>query len=152
MNVVFRVDASVRIGTDHFIRCLTLAELLRKRGVQVRFISRELAGNLFPLLRQKAMPVTVLPAPTMNDTTTSEDYADSLGVTQDKDAVQTIEALRGGRPDWLVVDHYGLACEGEQRLRPYVNKLTVIDDLANRYHDCDLLLNQNYPQKANKAM
>ena len=144
MNVVFRVDASADMGTGHLMRCLTLAETLHERGTQTRFICREHKGNLIPLLQQKTMPVTMLPLPTAGDTTPSEDYAAWLSVTQAEDAGQTIEALNGEKPDWLVVDHYGLDVTWEQRLRPHVSKLMVIDDLANRHHDCDVLLDQNY--------
>lgn len=44
----------------------------------------------------------------------------------------------------LVVDSYALDFKWEKFLRPYVNKIMVVDDLANRNHDCDLLLDQNY--------
>lgn len=144
MKVVFRVDASTQMGIGHFMRCLTLAESLRERGAQIQFVCREHTGNLITLLQQKAMPVTVLPAPAVSDTASGENYAAWLGVTQAEDAEQTIKALSGEKPDWLVVDHYGLDVEWEQRLRPHTNRLMVIDDLANRHHDCDVLLDQNY--------
>jgi UDP-2,4-diacetamido-2,4,6-trideoxy-beta-L-altropyranose hydrolase len=144
MKVVFRVDASVRMGIGHLMRCLTLAESLRERGAQLRFVCREHTGNLITLLQQKAMPVVVLPAPAINDATSGEDYAAWLGATQAEDAEQTIAALNGEKPDWLVVDHYGLDVEWEQRVRPHASKLMVIDDLANRSHDSDVLLDQNY--------
>jgi len=144
MKAAFRVDASAQMGIGHFMRCLTLAESLRERGAQIRFVCREHTGNLIALLQQKAVPVTVLPAPAINDTASGENYAIWLGVTQAEDAEQTIEALNGEKPDWLVVDHYGLDVEWEQRLRPHVSKLMVIDDLASRRHDCDVLLDQNY--------
>jgi UDP-2,4-diacetamido-2,4,6-trideoxy-beta-L-altropyranose hydrolase len=144
MNVVFRVDASVQIGVGHLMRCLTLAESLLERGIQIRFVCRQHAGNLIALLQKKAIPVTVLPALVAKDTAYGEGYASWLGVTQIDDAQQTIEALNGDKPDWLVVDHYGLDIKWEQRLRPHVGKLMVIDDLANRHHDCDVLLDQNY--------
>jgi UDP-2,4-diacetamido-2,4,6-trideoxy-beta-L-altropyranose hydrolase len=147
MNVVFRVDASYRMGIGHLMRCLALAESLRERGAHLRFICREHVGNLISLLQQKAMPVTVLPTSALNDATTSEDYATWLGVTQAEDIEQTIEALSGEKPDWLVVDHYGLDVEWERGLRPHVSNLLVIDDLANRHHDCDVLLDQNYSEK-----
>ncbi len=144
MKIVFRVDASTRMGTGHLMRCLTLAEALRERGAQTHFICREQTGHLIPLLQQKAIPITVLPAPKTGDTPPGEDYAAWLGVTQAEDAGQTIEALKGEKPDWLVVDHYGLDRDWERRLRPYAGKQMVIDDLANRPHECDLLLDQNY--------
>ena len=147
MKVVFRVDASTRMGIGHLMRCLTLAESLRERGAQLRFICREHTGSLIALLQQKAIPVTVLTVTVVNDITDSDDYAAWLGVTQAEDAEQTIEALNSEKPDWLVVDHYGLDVEWERGLRPHVNNLLVIDDLANRRHDCDVLLDQNYSAK-----
>jgi len=93
-------------------------------------------------LTRSTFSVTVLPPPTSLETT-AEDYSLWLGVTPETDAVETIEALKGEIPDWLIVDHYGLDSLWEGKLRPYVGKIMVIDDLVNRNHNCDLLLNQN---------
>lgn len=144
MKVVFRVDASNRMGTGHLVRCLTLAQALRDRGAATLFICRAHPGNLIGMLQRQAMPVIGLPASAQIPNLYSEDYAAWLGVTQAKDAEQTIEALQGDHADLLIVDHYSLDIDWEQRLRPYTEKIMVIDDLANRRHDCDLLLNQNY--------
>ena len=144
MKIIFRVDASLCMGIGHLMRCLTLADALRDRGFQIRFICREHKGHLIDQIRHKAIPVTVLPAPFITDTTGSEDYAAWLGVSQADDAKESIAALNKEEPDWLVVDHYGLDVEWEKQLLPHVKKLMVIDDLANRMHDCDILLDQNY--------
>ena len=144
MKVIFRVDASLCMGIGHFMRCLTLADALRDRGVQVRFICREHNGHLIEKLSQKAIPVTVLHAPVITDSSGSENYAAWLGVSQAEDAKESIEALNKEMPDWLVVDHYGLDVEWEELLRPHEKRLMVVDDLANRRHDCDLLLDQNF--------
>ena len=45
-SVVIRVDSSELIGSGHLMRCLTLAERMRNDGINVRFICRDLAGNL----------------------------------------------------------------------------------------------------------
>jgi len=52
-----------------------------------------------------------------------------------------VEALK---PDWLVVDHYALDVRWEKALRLYCKKVMIIDDLADRQHDCDILIDQNY--------
>jgi UDP-2,4-diacetamido-2,4,6-trideoxy-beta-L-altropyranose hydrolase len=144
MKAIFRVDASVQMGSGHFMRCLTLAETLRERGVDTHFVCREHQGNLIGLLNQKRMPVAVLPVSGTKAASNCDDYAAWLGVTEAEDAEQTIGAFSGAKPDWLIVDHYGLDIDWEKRLRPHVTRILVIDDLASRHHDCDVLLDQNY--------
>lgn len=143
MNVVVRVDASSVIGTGHVIRCLTLAQVLRARGADIRFVCRDHPGNMIDFLQQQGMLVTVLPPP-KSTASNFDDYATWVGATQIEDAQQTIEILREKRPDWLIVDHYGLDIEWERELRPHAARGMVIDDLSNRPHECDLLLDQNY--------
>lgn len=129
------------------MRCKTLADELRTRGAEVKFVCREQPGNLISLLREAGYTAIALPA-TSAATSLPEggqdDYASWLGVEQTIDAAQSIEAIGDSEPDWLVVDHYGLDVKWEQLLRPRVRRIFVVDDLANRSHDCDLLLDQNY--------
>jgi UDP-2,4-diacetamido-2,4,6-trideoxy-beta-L-altropyranose hydrolase len=136
MKVVFRVDASVQIGAGHLMRCLTLAEEMREHGIETKFICRDLAGNLNASLRDKGFSVTVLPQALMNE--------HSLDEISRVDSEQTILALGGEMPDWMVVDHYGFDFKWELRLRPFVGRLMAIDDHTGRSHDCDVLLDQNY--------
>jgi UDP-2,4-diacetamido-2,4,6-trideoxy-beta-L-altropyranose hydrolase len=146
MRVAIRTDASSRIGSGHVMRCKTLAEELRSRGAEVRFICREHPGNLIQLLRSSGHLVSVLPASKASRIARREhahDYALWLGVAHSEDAARTLEALGDFTPDWLVVDHYGFDAAWERLLRPHVGGILVIDDLANREHDCDLLLDQN---------
>jgi len=127
------------------MRCVTLADALRERGAVIRFICRAHPGHLEKLLQQRGMVVCLLATPKEESTKRDLDgYAAWLGASQKEDATQTIEALHNERPDWLIVDHYGLDAEWERMLRPHVARLMVIDDLEDRPHDCDLLLNQNY--------
>src|SRR5215208_479661 len=149
MKVVIRADASSRMGTGHVMRCVALADALQARGGQPVFVCREHSGNLIDALRERALPVAVLPAPPNPAEVTQEDYADWLGVPASTDADETIGVLGDIRPDWLVVDHYSLGIDWEQRLRPHVARLLVIDDIA-RPHDCDALLDQNYSDEGER--
>jgi UDP-2,4-diacetamido-2,4,6-trideoxy-beta-L-altropyranose hydrolase len=143
MNCVFRVDASTLIGTGHLVRCLTLANALKQRGAKIHFISRDHSGHPWDTLLRDGYSVTLLPKPQSSDIK-KDKYEDWLGVSQDDDAVQTIQALCRQQYDWLIVDHYGLDQIWERQLRSHISKLMVIDDLANRNHDCDVLLDQSY--------
>lgn len=154
MNVLFRVDASVQIGTGHVMRCLTLAERLREEQADISFMCRDLPGDLRHYLMERGFKVHSLPPPetaSAHQQVRSKDdsgraaYADWLGVTQCRDAYETIAALKsaGEKVDWLVVDHYALGSDWERELRPHAAKVMVIDDLADRPHECDLLLDQN---------
>lgn len=144
MIAVFRVDASTQIGSGHVIRCLTLAQKLKKeKQADVYFVMRLLEGNLIELVKSKGFTVFTLPKAPLNDGL--KGYAKWLTATQIQDAEET-NAVISQLPkiDLLVVDSYAIDCEWESMLRPYVKQIMVIDDLANRKHDCDILLDQNF--------
>ena len=46
--------------------------------------------------------------------------------------------------DLLVIDHYGLDKRYGEKNRKLAKKILVIDDLANRNHECDFLLDPTY--------
>ena len=48
----------------------------------------------------------------------------------------------------LVVDHYGLDHSFEASCRGWAERILVIDDLANRAHDADFLIDQTYGRTA----
>ena len=129
LRVVFRVDASIHTGQGHVMRCLALAEQLRQRGALCRFISAAHPGNLISTVRNQGFAVEEI-APL--------DKSDWIG-----DAKATAAALGTEPTDWLVADHYGLDYQWEALLKKHTTHLMVIDDLADRCHDCDLLLDQN---------
>lgn len=126
MQVAFRADASVSLGAGHVMRCLALADELRRQGATTQFICREHPGHLCDLIEAKGHALSRLPAAP----------ADSRS-----DAEQSTAAVAAA--DWLVVDHYGLDAGWESALRARTRRILAIDDLADRRHDCDLLLDQN---------
>ena len=140
---VIRADASEQIGSGHLMRCLTLADRMRCEGTDVHFICRDLVGNLNHLVREQGFPLHVLPRHA--DDPSLSGYAAWLTVAQETDARETGEVLCTLAPIMrLVVDSYALDEVWERIVRPLVGEIFVIDDLANRKHDCDILLDQNF--------
>jgi UDP-2,4-diacetamido-2,4,6-trideoxy-beta-L-altropyranose hydrolase len=143
MNVVIRTDASTALGSGHVMRCMTLAEELSRRGGTVAFVCRIRDGHMRDTIAGRGFDVLALAgaelAPGARGTPAE--------VGWQEDAAQTQAAIKaaGRTPDWLVVDHYSLDHRWEGALRNLARHIMVIDDLANRPHDCDLLLDQNFP-------
>lgn len=142
-KIAIRVDASSQIGTGHFMRCLTLADALKQRGAQARFVSRHLPEHLRSMLAAKGHEFALLDSPPNNAEADELAHAHWLGVGQVRDATDSIQALSNVAWDWLIVDHYALDFRWESALRQNAGKILVIDDIADRQHDCDVLLDQN---------
>jgi UDP-2,4-diacetamido-2,4,6-trideoxy-beta-L-altropyranose hydrolase len=143
VHVVIRADASSSIGSGHVMRCLSLGGELRRRGASVEFVSRNHPGNLSPVLERAGVSCRLLPpgriaAPAAGD----PPHAAWVGASWSEDLGQTLQAMTTA-PDWIVVDHYGLDARWESAARRTGAKIFAIDDLADRQHDCDLLLDQN---------
>jgi len=146
VRAAFRVDASQRIGIGHFMRCLTLADALARDGAQVRFVCRQLNASLRDLLVQKGHELSMLDGGGEQGGLDELAHASFLGTSQQRDAAETLRALSGSAWDWLIVDHYALDARWESALRKVAHRVMVIDDIADRAHDCDVLLDQNlYP-------
>ncbi len=143
LRIAFRTDASIQIGTGHVMRCLTLADVLRASGAETLFLCRPHPGHLLELISGRGHHAVSLPAAEVAASPAQPAHADWLGTTWALDAEHTRAAIGDEALDWLVVDHYAIDSRWEAALRPSCAALMVIDDLADRPHDCDLLLDQN---------
>jgi UDP-2,4-diacetamido-2,4,6-trideoxy-beta-L-altropyranose hydrolase len=136
MRIAIRVDASTRIGMGHVMRCVTLAEELIKQSAEVVFICRSQSGDCIDWIRDKGFTVLAL-------TLAPEDLPSNQLMMHD--ATSTQQFLDANAPiEWLIVDHYDIDYRWEGIMRGSVGQIMVIDDLANRLHNCDLLLDQNF--------
>jgi len=144
MNVVFRVDASLKMGTGHVMRCLVLAEAFKENGANVEFICRKHEGNLIDKIHLNGFAVYELELSAENKVDNKLFHSHWLGTTQQQDAADCSSLLQLVKVDWLIIDHYGLDEDWQQDLKMYYDKLMVIDDLADRKHKCDILLDQTF--------
>jgi len=144
MRVCIRTDASAIIGSGHVMRCIALAERLRTQGADVKFVCREFPGDYVGKLQEKGFAVERLSSKSERLPRDDGRYARWLGVDWETDAQETRTLLESSSPvDWLVVDHYAIDRRWEKHLRGVTRSLLTIDDLADRFHDCDILLDQN---------
>jgi len=121
-RAVFRVDASAAIGGGHVMRCLALADALQDAGWKTSFACSQETLATATRLRESDNDILVI-----------------------EDSDNEPAALAAHWPDgadFLIVDHYGRDIRFESACRPWAEKILVIDDLANRDHDCDLLMDQ----------
>lgn len=128
-QAVFRFDASPRIGSGHAMRCLVLAESLAQAGWRCGFACGAGSLDVVPALRR----------------------IEGDHVTLDGDEAGEAAALARHWPagcDLLVVDHYRRDAAFETACRPWTGRVMAIDDLADRRHDCEILLDQTYGRRA----
>jgi UDP-2,4-diacetamido-2,4,6-trideoxy-beta-L-altropyranose hydrolase len=143
-HVVIRADSSSQMGSGHVMRCLTLASELRRRGCSVVFVTRQHQGHCISRIEEAGFAVQRLNPPSAPPFPGSH-HREWLGVPVETDVEETLAVLRGRRADWLVVDHYGLDAAWHRAVRACAERLLVIDDLADRPIDADLLLDQSTP-------
>jgi UDP-2,4-diacetamido-2,4,6-trideoxy-beta-L-altropyranose hydrolase len=150
-RIVIRVDASVEMGVGHLTRCITLANALAANGARVCFMMRDRAAAFAGLIEAGGHRLRLLSAPEFGHHAADMAplaHAHWLPLSWQQDAAQTSEAMAElGPVDWLIVDHYALDARWEQRLRQPGLRVLAVDDLADRRHDCDILLDQNLVQR-----
>ncbi|MFI8553664.1 UDP-2,4-diacetamido-2,4,6-trideoxy-beta-L-altropyranose hydrolase [Psychrobacter sp. NPDC077938] len=143
MKIGFRVDIAKHIGTGHLQRCLTLARELKKISISSIFFVREYDKELLSLIVISGFTYYIIGYAASEDI--SEDHLNWLGVSQEQDAQEFINAVTKQHIDMIVIDHYSIDSTWENIVKNAISlPIAVIDDLANRKHTCDLLIDQNY--------
>lgn len=142
MRVIVRADASSLIGAGHVMRCLSLAQALVTRGAQVTFVCAEVMPAIERRIREQGHKLFLIQTSSPVQGSGWEDRLLAPG-EQQEDARLTLAAA-GGQADWIIVDHYQFGSFWEAEARKTGKQILAIDDLANRAHDCDLLLDQSF--------
>jgi len=140
-RAVVRVDAGWRIGSGHVMRCLTLAAALRDTGIASHFLCRAHEGHMAAAIERAGFPVRLEPVDP--DFGARDDYAGWRGASVESDIRATAALIAEIGASLLVVDHYGLDIEFERALRSQAQGIIAFDDLYDKQHDCDVLIDQN---------
>ncbi|WP_164545402.1 UDP-2,4-diacetamido-2,4,6-trideoxy-beta-L-altropyranose hydrolase [Paenibacillus albus] len=132
MNVVaFRFDASPFIGIGHAMRCLELSRQFVLAGWKVFFVVNRVQREMEVVLTRHNAEILILPHTEIIDS--KQDALDTIKLMQ-REHIQ---------PIWFIVDHYSLDSHWETVISNWGPKVAAIDDLANRAHLCDALMDMN---------
>lgn len=145
MRVALRTDASGRIGTGHLRRCLALARALNEAGAETLFVCRR-QDEFSTLIERQGQAHAWLPYATMEFRREAGDppHAHWAGVPWSQDAAETVQALQGWHPDWVVIDHYAFDARWHETVAGALQvRCAAIDDLADRPLAVDLLVDHN---------
>lgn len=147
MEVAFRVDASTYIGSGHVMRCLVLADELKRQGHGVCFYTRPQSGDLVELIRSRGHQVRLLVQPKeWMKPTNSSDYAAWLQIPQIEDADNFVNLCT--HVNVVVIDHYGIGSSWHTYIREKLScKIVAVDDLV-REHNADLIIDQTILRQA----
>ena len=150
MKFTIRTDASLQMGSGHVMRCLTLAKLLTHQGHSITFICRAHDGHLAPVIEQNSFAIHLLAKGEHNDFAKNYAHSDWLGASETQDFADCQPILTQLQPDWLIIDHYAIGKHWQSLAKGLLPSLKIlaIDDLADRQHDCDILLDQNFGRKS----
>ncbi|MCG9752994.1 UDP-2,4-diacetamido-2,4,6-trideoxy-beta-L-altropyranose hydrolase [Vibrio brasiliensis] len=147
MKVVFRVDASIYIGSGHVMRCLVLADELKKRGAEVKFSCIAQQGDMIDFIRERGHVVEVLLLDACSHTPTCpDDYLGWLRRPLTVDAQDFIE--KNPSPDIVVTDHYAIGEAWQTLVKEKTGCLVVAIDDLERSHNADLIVDQTLGRHA----
>jgi UDP-2,4-diacetamido-2,4,6-trideoxy-beta-L-altropyranose hydrolase len=146
---VIRADANANIGVGHAMRCLALAEWLADMDIIPVLITKHknelieskllaLGGGILLLDESLCIPDV------------KYKHSSWLKGTEEDDAKVSVDAIDkltqhkyGHAPLFIMVDHYSLGAPWEIILQK-IAQILVVDDLSDRAHNCNWLIDQTY--------
>lgn len=124
-HIILAPDSGEEVGGGHVMRCLTLAGALRERGATCAFLIGEGGARLIRTFGPPDMDVTEL----------SDNSPDVVAHAFDDLA----------EADCVVIDNYRISAAQEARLRGA--HVVILDDLGDRAHRCDLLIDPGFERQ-----
>jgi len=125
-NVIFRTDASSDIGTGHLMRCLALAEAVKKLG-KVIFVTKDFDRNITKKISDKGFLLETIP-----------------GNTELKEDFSMLEVfIRKHGAKIVITDSYDIDGDYLKAVKNEGVVLVSIDDMGKIYFCSDIVINQN---------
>ena len=122
-RILVLADCGPEVGGGHVMRCLALAQAVMARGASCAFMATPPVARVLGAFAPASIERRVVAEGPLHELVE--------GAARDAEAWAATAVL---------VDHYGIAPQQEQLLRGGSRRVLCIDDLADRPHDCDLLI------------
>ncbi|MFP6714752.1 MAG: UDP-2,4-diacetamido-2,4,6-trideoxy-beta-L-altropyranose hydrolase [Alphaproteobacteria bacterium] len=116
---MFRANGGPGVGNGHIIRCLALAQGLSSLGWSTMLAASEVTFSTMPQ---------------------ASEFDRMIHLDANMDEVKRLAGVIEGKADLLVIDDYAQDIQFEESCRIWARKILVIDDLANRHHDADYIV------------
>lgn len=114
------------------MRCLTLADGALARGNRVQFACKPLPDDLQAKIKTRNIRFLELPPE----------------VSTQEDAALCLADPEFARADWVILDHYTLGKSWQDQVCAAQRRLCVFEDLPNRAHQAEVLLDPTYAPHA----
>ena len=134
--IFFRADGNAKIGSGHIMRCLSIADALKRKYKDSLFV---LADKAFqPLIEERGYGTYIL----------DSDYRD-----MNNELCNMKKAIALYHPEMIIADSYYVTNNYLQELKE-ISHLVYIDDLAAFAYPVDVLVNYNVygPEVAYKSL
>ena len=127
-TIIIRADATETIGTGHVMRCIALAQELRRRCSDIHFVMSPAPSTVISRLEKEGFTWEIIHGETGTH----------------RDADMTCAIARRLSASWIILDGYKFGGDFQKAIKDHELGLLCIDDYghADQYH-ADIILNQN---------
>ena len=121
-KILIRCDSSLRIGTGHVMRCLSLAQKLHMNGYSIVFACRILNGNIIRTIEERQFKVHLLP---LAKDIPPDECSSWREVSFAQEVKDFGNVLKKENPAWVIVDHYDLNIDWELQFQDIVAHMAM---------------------------
>ena len=128
-HMAVRLEANFKVGMGHLVRCQALLKLLLANDFNIYIFTSEKSDEIKNYV-DSAISVIYMP------------FFESEN--DDANWIKQYIRINNIKAKYMIVDHYGLSAIWEEIIRSVITDVIAIDDLANRQHKSNYLIDSGF--------